>query len=113
MPLSTTTSNLSWKRASKPVGSHGEPRLVRKIAQLLECFPSLGQEEQDHTRKLECGQVATIGNTVHPDHRHHREGGKVTESGVVLCSRPIPFRLVKEVWIFLPSSERGQPFEQV
>ena len=42
-----------------------------------------------------------------------RAGGKVTESGVILCSRPIPFRLVKEVWICLPSSERGQPFEQV
>ena len=42
-----------------------------------------------------------------------REGGKVTESGVIICSRPVPFRLVNEVWVCLPDVRQRQGFDHV
>ena len=35
-----------------------------------------------------------------------RAGGRITESGIIVCSNPIPFRFVKEVWLCVPSDRR-------
>ena len=42
-----------------------------------------------------------------------RERGKVTESGVIICNRPVSFRLVKEVWVCLPSRRQHHGFDHV
>ena len=39
-----------------------------------------------------------------------REGGKVTESGVIMRERTIPFYLVKEVWLCIPYTDRCIPY---
>ncbi|CAE7932355.1 hypothetical protein AK812_SmicGene23343 [Symbiodinium microadriaticum] len=42
-----------------------------------------------------------------------RAGGKLTKSGVIMCDRPIPFHLVKEVWLGVPDSDRRKIIDQV
>ncbi|CAE7243178.1 unnamed protein product [Symbiodinium sp. KB8] len=42
-----------------------------------------------------------------------RAGGKVTESGVIMCERTIPFLLVKEIWLCIPDLTRRNVYEQV
>ena len=42
-----------------------------------------------------------------------REGGKVTESGVIMCDRTVPFYLVKEMWLCIPGNDRGDGYQEV
>ena len=37
----------------------------------------------------------------------------MTESGVIMCERTIPFYLVKEIWLCTPDTERRHGYEQV
>ena len=42
---------------------------------------------------------------------HIRQGGRITDSGTILVSRPVPFKLVKEAWLLVPSSRDHRSFE--
>ena len=40
-----------------------------------------------------------------------RAGGRITESGIIVCSNPIPFRFVKEVWLCVPNDRHRRKFD--
>ena len=42
-----------------------------------------------------------------------RLGGKLTESGMVIVSRPIPFKFVKEIWFCIPDPDDMYAFETI
>ena len=42
-----------------------------------------------------------------------RQGGRITDSGTILVSRPVPFKLVKEAWLLVPSSRDYRSFELI
>ena len=42
-----------------------------------------------------------------------REGGKVTESGAIMCDRTVPFYMVKEMWLCIPGNNQSGSFEEV
>ena len=33
-----------------------------------------------------------------------RQGGRIADSGTIVVSLPVPFKIVKEVWLLVPSS---------
>ena len=37
----------------------------------------------------------------------------MTQSGVIMCERTVPFSLVKEIWLCVPGSDRRNVYEQV
>ena len=41
------------------------------------------------------------------------EGGRVTENGAVMCDRPIPFHMVKEMWLCIPGGNQSGGFQEV
>ena len=43
----------------------------------------------------------------------HSQGGRVTENGTILVSRPIPFKLVKEAWFCVPKEEHRTTFDLI
>ena len=42
-----------------------------------------------------------------------RQGGRITDSGAILVSRPVPFKLVKEACLLVPSSRDHRSFELI
>ncbi|OLP75894.1 hypothetical protein AK812_SmicGene44242 [Symbiodinium microadriaticum] len=42
-----------------------------------------------------------------------RAGGRVTESGAIMCDRTLPFYLVKEMWLCIPGNDQSGGFRQV
>ncbi|CAE7949678.1 unnamed protein product [Symbiodinium sp. KB8] len=40
-------------------------------------------------------------------------GGRITESGIIVCSNPIPFRFVKEAWLCVPNDRHRYRFDLV
>ena len=42
-----------------------------------------------------------------------REGGRVTENGAVMCDRPIPFHMVKEMWLCILGNNQSGGFQEI
>ena len=42
-----------------------------------------------------------------------RQGGRITDSGNIIVSRPVPFNLVKESWFCVPKDNDRRGFELV
>ena len=42
-----------------------------------------------------------------------RQGGKITEIGIIVANRPIPFKFVKEVWLCIPGVNSRRRCEEV
>ena len=42
-----------------------------------------------------------------------REGGKVTESGAIMCDRTVPFYMVREMWMCIPGNNQSYGYEEV
>ena len=42
-----------------------------------------------------------------------RHGGRITDSGNIIVSRPVPFNLVKEAWFCMPEDNDRKCFELV
>ena len=85
-----------------------------KIVQSLGCIHSLGCSQSSH--KMPCaGEQAHTPMVVLyvPIRDLLRQGGKVTESGIVIVSRAVPFRLVKEVCLRIPDVNHRYKFEIV
>ena len=40
-----------------------------------------------------------------------RQGGRITDSGNIIVNRPVPFRLVKEVWFCVPEGNSEGKYE--
>ena len=114
MQQSTTTSNPSWKTVSKQVGiSLGTTASYSGVYTVTgRGFPPWDQRNQVTRIRSSVERCIRLVTLYVPILDIIREG-KVTESGVIICSRTIPFRLVKELWVCLPDVKHHRSFEYV
>ena len=48
-----------------------------------------------------------------PTYELIRHGGRLTESGMILVSRPIPFKFVRDVWFCVPDPDHLYKFATI
>ena len=99
-----------FKAGRDLTGNHGSSGRLRSYWGV---FPPWGQRNKVTRSRSSVDQWLPMVTLYIPIIDLIRVGGKVSESGVILCSRTVPFHLVKEVWLCLPDTARGRTFDQV